>query len=64
MPQPGAVNLCVMKRSLITDVAIEAGDFTISGANYLPGDAVTLSATVRNVGDIAGHQFGRVLLSG
>lgn len=53
MPQPGAVNLCVMKRSLITDVAIEAGDFTISGANYLPGDAVTLSATVRNVGDIA-----------
>lgn len=53
MPQPGAVGLYVMKKSLITDVAIESGDFTISGANYLPGDAVTLSTSVRNVGDIA-----------
>lgn len=53
VPQPGAVSVAVVKRALITDVAILPGDFSISGANYMPGDAVTLSTVLRNVGDIA-----------
>jgi len=53
VPQPGRVDLCVTKRRLIKDVALAAGDFTVSAENYLPGAAVTLSATLRNVGDLA-----------
>lgn len=53
VPQPGAVGISVMKRSFISDVAILPGDFTIEGANYLPGDALTLSAFLRNIGDVA-----------
>ena len=52
VPQPGRVDLCVTKRQLIKDVALAAGDFTASAENYLPGAAVALSATVRNVGDV------------
>ena len=53
VPQPGQVDLWVTKRRLIKDVALNAGDFTASAENYLPGAAVTLSATLRNVGDLA-----------
>jgi len=53
VPQPGMVGLAVMKRALVTDVGILPGDFTVQGANYLPGDAVTLSAVLRNIGDVA-----------
>jgi hypothetical protein len=52
VPQPGRVDLCVTKRQLIKDMAILAGDFTASADNYLPGAAVTLSATLRNTGDV------------
>ena len=53
VPQPGRVDLCVTKRRLIKDVALAAGDFTVEAENYLPGAAVTLSATLRNSGDVA-----------
>ncbi len=53
VPQPGRVDLNVTKRRLIKDVALEPGDFTVSAENYLPGAAVTLSATLRNAGDVA-----------
>ena len=53
VPQPGRVDLSVTKRRLIKDVELRAGDFTVESANYLPGAAVTLTATVRNVGDVA-----------
>jgi len=53
VPQQGRVDVAVAVRRLIADVAIQPGDFTVQGANYLPGDAVTLSAKLRNVGDIA-----------
>lgn len=53
VPQPGRVDLCVTKRQLIKDVSLNAGDFTASAENYLPGAALTLSATLRNVGDVA-----------
>jgi hypothetical protein len=53
VPQPGRVDLCVTKRRLIKDVAITTGDFTVSADNYLPGAVVTISATLRNVGDVA-----------
>ena len=53
VPQPGRVDLCVTKRQLIKDVSLAAGDFSSSAENYLPGAAVTLSATLRNIGDLA-----------
>jgi hypothetical protein len=52
VPQPGRVDLVVTKRALVKDLALLAGDFTLQGVNYLPGDPLTLSATVRNVGNI------------
>lgn len=52
VPQSGAVSLAVVKKALVTDVAILPRDFTVVGANYLPGDAVTLSTVLRNTGDI------------
>lgn len=53
VPQPGRVDLCVTKRRLIKDVTLAAGDFIVESENYLPGAAVTLSATLRNSGDLA-----------
>ncbi|MBK9137542.1 MAG: hypothetical protein IPM17_02065 [Verrucomicrobia bacterium] len=53
VPQPGRVDLAVTKRRLVRDVALLAGDFTVEGANYLPGDPLTLRAVVRNAGDLA-----------
>ena len=53
VPQPGRVDLAVTKRRLIKDVEVRAADFTVESANYLPGAAVTLSATLRNIGDVA-----------
>ena len=53
VPQPGRVDLVVTKRALIKDVALLAGDFTVEGVNYLPGDPLTLTAKVRNTGNLA-----------
>lgn len=52
-PQPGPVDLAVTKRALVAEVALGAGDFSVAGVNYLPGDPVRLSARVRNVGNLA-----------
>ena len=53
VPQPGRVDLVVTKRALVKDAAVFAGDFTVDGNNYLPGDAVALSARVRNTGNVS-----------
>ena len=53
VPQPGRVDLVVTKRALVRDLALLSGDLSVSGDNYLPGDPLTLSATVRNIGDVA-----------
>jgi hypothetical protein len=53
VPQPGRVDLVVTKRALVKDLALLAGDFTVQGINYLPGDPLTLSATVHNSGNVA-----------
>lgn len=53
VPQPGRVDLVVTKRALIKDLALLAGDFTVQGLNYLPGDPLTLTALVRNTGNVA-----------
>jgi hypothetical protein len=53
VPQSGRVDLAVTKRRLIRDVALAAGDFTVEGVNYLPGDLLALSAVIRNTGDLA-----------
>jgi hypothetical protein len=53
VPQPGRVDLVVTKRALVKDLALQAGDFSVQGVNYLPGDPLTLSATVHNSGNVA-----------
>ena len=53
VPQPGRVDLLVTKRALVKDLALLAGDFSVQGVNYLPGDPLTLSALVRNSGNVA-----------
>lgn len=53
VPQPGRVDLVVTKRALVMDLALMAGDFTVQGVNYLPGDPLKLSATVHNSGNVA-----------
>jgi Concanavalin A-like lectin/glucanases superfamily/CARDB len=52
VPQPGRVDVAVTKRVLIEDLALLPGDSIVSGNNYLPGDTVTLTANVRNLGDL------------
>jgi len=49
----GPRDLMVTKRALVKDLALLAGDFTVQGVNYLPGDPLTLSATVHNSGNVA-----------
>jgi len=53
VPQSGRVDLVVTKRALVKDLALLPGDFTVQGVNYLPGDPLTLSALVRNLGNVA-----------
>ncbi len=52
VPQPGQVDIAVTKRAFIRDLALLPGDFTASGNNFLADDTVTLSANVRNLGDL------------
>lgn len=52
VPQPGQVDIAVTKRALIRDLALLPGDFTASGNNFLSDDTVTLTANVRNLGDL------------
>jgi formylglycine-generating enzyme len=53
VPQRGRVDVMVTKRALVKDLALGAGDLTVGGVNYLPGDPLTLTAIVRNLGNIA-----------
>ena len=53
VPQRGRTDLVVTKRALIKDLALEPGDLVVAGVNYLPGDPVSLNATVRNRGNVA-----------
>lgn len=52
VPTPGRVDLGVLKRAIVQDLAIQDGDFTAEGDNYLPGDQVKLLTKVRNVGNL------------
>jgi hypothetical protein len=52
VPQPGQVDLAVVKHALATDPGFQPGAFTANGATFLPGDTVTLTATVRNLSDL------------
>lgn len=53
VPEPGPVDLVVTKRAMVEDLALESGDFGVSGTNFMPGEIVTLSARVRNAGNLA-----------
>lgn len=53
VPQPGQVDLNLAKRALVKDLTLSANGFTASGTTYLPGDAITLKAKVKNSGNVA-----------
>ncbi len=53
VPEWGRVDLVVTKRALVKDLAIEPGDFVVTGVNYLPGDPLDLMAVVHNRGNVA-----------
>lgn len=53
VPEGGQVDLIVTKRALVRDAAILSGDFVVTGGNFLPGDALTLTVSVRNSGNVA-----------
>lgn len=53
VPQPGRVDLLLAKRALVKDLSISANGLTASGTTYLPGDAITLKAKVKNSGNVA-----------
>lgn len=53
VPQNGQTDLLLAKRALVRDVEVVAGSVTVAGTSFLAGDVVTLSATVRNAGNVA-----------
>jgi hypothetical protein len=53
VPTPGRVDLSILKRRLVKDLAFKEGDLTADANDYLPGSEVTLRARVRNVGDLS-----------
>jgi len=46
------VDLAILKRGLTLDLAMLPGDFTVDGDQFLPGEKVRLTATVRNTGEL------------
>jgi hypothetical protein len=53
VPQPGRVDLLLAKRALVKDLAFATDSLTASGTDFLPGDAITLKARVKNSGNVA-----------
>lgn len=53
VPQPGQVNLLLAKRTLIKDLSAVPEGLTADGTTFLPGDALTLKARVKNSGNLA-----------
>ncbi|MBX3739698.1 MAG: SUMF1/EgtB/PvdO family nonheme iron enzyme [Akkermansiaceae bacterium] len=53
VPQPGRVDLLVAKRALVKDLAVAPDGLSAEGGDFLPGDAVTLKAKIRNTGNVA-----------
>ncbi|MCX6879510.1 MAG: hypothetical protein NTW21_37755 [Verrucomicrobia bacterium] len=53
VPQPGRVDLFLAKRALVKDLTLSANGLTASGTTFLPGDAITLKARVKNSGNVA-----------
>jgi sulfatase modifying factor 1 len=51
--QRGRSDLLVTKRALVRDLGLDSGDFIVTGANYLPGDPLTLNVIARNHGNVA-----------
>ncbi|MBE7493722.1 MAG: hypothetical protein HS117_02135 [Verrucomicrobiaceae bacterium] len=53
VPQPGQVDLLLAKRALVKDLAAVPEGLTADGTTFLPGDALTLKARVKNAGNLA-----------
>lgn len=57
VPQPGRVDLLLAKRRLVKDVMVVPEGLKADGANFLPGDEVTLRVKVRNAGNLAAQDL-------
>ncbi|WP_294387203.1 CARDB domain-containing protein [Prosthecobacter sp.] len=53
VPQPGQVDLMLAKRALVRDLVAVPEGLTADGTTFLPGDALTLKARVKNSGNLA-----------
>jgi hypothetical protein len=53
VPQPGQVDLLAAKRALIKDLEIGPDGLVAEGTDFLPGDAVSITVTLRNSGNVA-----------
>jgi hypothetical protein len=53
VPQSGRVDLGVLKRRLVRDLAVRPGDLTADASNFMPNAVVTLKTMLRNEGDLA-----------
>ena len=52
-PSPGRVDLLLAKRAIVKDLSIAEDGITATGTYNLPGDVITLTAKVRNTGNVA-----------
>jgi len=53
VPQPGQVDLMLAKRALVKDLSAVPEGLTADGTTFLPSDALTLKARVKNAGNLA-----------
>lgn len=53
VPQPGQVDLLAAKRALVKDLEIGADGLVAEGTDFLPGDSVSITVTLRNSGNVA-----------
>jgi len=53
VPAPGRSDLYLLRHMLAPDLAISAGDISLSVANPAPGETVLISVTVHSEGDLA-----------
>ncbi|MBC8011778.1 MAG: hypothetical protein H7067_16960 [Burkholderiales bacterium] len=53
VPQTGQTDLLLAKRALVRDVEVLTNSGAVEGTSFLPGDVVSLNATVRNSGNVA-----------
>ncbi|MBP7052470.1 MAG: carboxypeptidase regulatory-like domain-containing protein [Phycisphaerae bacterium] len=52
VPQPGRVDLCMLRHTPARDAAVVAGSVAVEPGNPSPGQTATITATIENAGDL------------